>query len=132
MKKFIIPAVSVLILAFVIAGCGKSIGSTSPQGNSNCTKVDMAATTFAQSSCTAKAGATIQFADPTATGGFHILCFGNNQTCVANPNGPTELNTAGGVTFNAGDTKSYTFAKPGTYVVTCTVHPSMNVTITVK
>jgi plastocyanin len=108
MKKFIIPAVSVLVLAFVVAGCGKSTAGTSTPGGGGgaCTKIEMAATTFVQSTCTIKA--------------------------VANPNGPAELNTAGGVTFNGGDTKSYTFATAGTYEVTCTIHPDMNVTITVQ
>lgn len=135
MKKFVIPAVSVLILAFLIAGCGKTSAPTT-QGNNTgggaCTKVEMAATTFVQSTCTIKVGDSLQFVDPSGTGGFHILCLGKNQTCTADPNGPTELNTSGGVTFQAGDTKSYTFSKAGTFAVTCTVHPNMDVTVTVQ
>lgn len=133
MKKFIIPVVSVLVLAFVVAGCGKSTAGTSTGGGGGaCTKIEMAATTFVQSTCTIKAGDSLQFVDPTSTGGYHILCFGKDQTCTANADGPAELNTAGGVTFNGGDTKSYTFTKAGTYEVTCTIHPDMNVTITVQ
>lgn len=32
----------------------------------------------------------------------------------------------------AGASDSYTFAEPGTYPVTCTIHPAMNMTITVE
>jgi plastocyanin len=34
--------------------------------------------------------------------------------------------------LEAGASKSYTFTDPGTYQVTCTVHPTMNMTITVQ
>jgi plastocyanin len=32
----------------------------------------------------------------------------------------------------AGGSDSYTFAEPGTYQVTCTIHPNMNMTVTVQ
>jgi plastocyanin len=137
MKKLFLPLASLLLLAFVIAGCGKSVGSTSGNQSttSGCTggKIEMASVDFVQHTCTIKAGDQITFVDPTSTGGFHILCFGHNQTCAANANGPAELNSSGGVNFTAGDpNKSYTFSTAGTYEVTCTVHPNMNVTITVQ
>jgi plastocyanin len=127
MKRLILPAVLIALLA--LAGCGKG-GPTPPGGGGN--EVDMASVTFVQSTLTVKAGTAVKFNDPTATGNLHILCFGNNQICKANAQGPADLNANAGVTFNAGDSKSYTFATAGTYEVTCTVHPNMDVTITVQ
>lgn len=132
MKRALIPAVSVLILGLVLIGCGKPVGAQkTPSSGCNGT-VQMAASSFVQSSCTVKAGTSVNFVDPQGTGGFHLLCLGAHQQCVSNPDGPAELNVSGGVTFNQGDSHSYVFAKPGTYTVTCTVHPAMDITITVQ
>jgi plastocyanin len=129
MKKVLtIPGFAVLALAFALAGCGKTTPTTTAAGNT----VTMGAVTFVQTALTVKVGDTVKFDDPSSSGAFHVLCFGTAQKCVANPDGPAELNTSGGVTFNAGDSKSYTFTKAGSYVVTCTVHPNMDVTITVQ
>jgi plastocyanin len=92
----------------------------------------MGSVTFTTTALTVSAGTSVKFDNPTNGGGFHILCLGKDQKCAANPDGPAELNASGGVTFNQGDSKSYVFAKAGTYTVTCTVHPNMNVTITVQ
>lgn len=140
MKKLFLPLASLLLLAFLIAGCGKSVGGTTSTtggngGGTACTNgtIDMASADFVQKTCTIKAGDKITFTDPAGTGNYHVLCFGHNETCAANANGPAELNDPSGVTFNAGDApKSYTFDKPGSYEVTCTVHPNMDVMITVQ
>jgi plastocyanin len=137
MKKLIVLLASVALLAFAIVGCGKPVGgsSTTPATGGGCTdgKIEMASADFVQHTCTIKAGGQITFVDPQTTGNFHILCFGTNEACVPNPDGPAELNDSSGVTFNAGDPpKSFTFSKPGTYTVTCTVHRNMDVTITVQ
>jgi plastocyanin len=134
MKKLLIPVASIALLAFALVACGKPTGTGSTQA-AGCTggKIEMASVDFVQHTCTIKAGDQVTFVDPTGTGSYHILCFGHNQTCAANSSGPAELNASAGVTFSAGDPpKSYTFATAGTYEVTCTVHPSMNVVITVQ
>ncbi len=127
-KALAIPGIVALALAFMLAGCGKTTPTTTGGGNT----VTMGSVNFTQSSLTVKAGTAVKFDDPTAGGAYHILCFGQNQKCVANADGPAELNTSGGVIFNAGDSKTYTFDKAGTYIVTCTVHPNMDITITVQ
>ena len=138
MRKLVLPVIAVAALAMLFVGCGKSpgVGQATPTassgGGGTAGAVSMGPTTFVQTSVTAQVGKPVQFADPQGTGGFHILCLGHNQTCKSNPDGPAELNTPAGVTFNQGDTKSFTFTKAGTYEVTCTVHPNMNVTITVQ
>ncbi|HEV2237623.1 MAG TPA: plastocyanin/azurin family copper-binding protein [Ktedonobacterales bacterium] len=129
MKKVLtIPSIMALALAFMLAGCGKTTPTTTGGGNT----VTMASVNFATTSLTVKAGDSVKFDDPSGGGAYHVLCFGKDEKCAANADGPAELNASGGVIFNAGDSHSYTFAKAGTYEVTCTVHPNMNVTITVQ
>ena len=135
MKKLILPVAALALLAFVVAGCGKVVGTSTTTGGSACTggKIEMASADFVQHTCTIKAGDQITFVDPASTGNYHVLCFGHNQTCVANANGPAALNNSSGITMSAGDpNKSFTFATAGTYEVTCTVHANMNVMITVQ
>jgi plastocyanin len=128
-KALAIPGIVALALAFMLAGCGKTTSTTTTAAPNT---VTMGAVNFTTTSLTVKAGDTVKFDDPAGSGAYHVLCFGKDEKCVANPDGPAELNASGGVIFNAGDTKSFVFAKAGTFEVTCTVHPSMNVTITVQ
>ena len=137
MKKILVPAVMIALLALV--ACGKSEGggptptATGGGTGSGGNVVEMSSVTFVQSSISIKAGGSVTFKDPQSTGGYHILCLGDNQTCKSNPQGPADLNNPSGITFNAGDPdKSIVFAHPGTYVVTCTIHPNMDVTINVS
>ncbi len=130
MKKLGI-ALLPLLLILAVAACGKQPGQTSTPSGGGST-VTMTTDNFARQTITVKAGTAVQFVDPSDTGGTHILCFGHNETCTANSQGPADLNNSNGVQFNAGDTKSYTFSTPGTYEVTCTIHQNMNVTITVQ
>lgn len=135
MKKLLIPAIIGLALAAAaVAGCGKTPqGSTTGGGGCSNGTVDMTDVNFAIHTCTINAGSKLTLNDPTAGGGIHFICFGTNQKCAANADGPAELNSTGnGVQFNPGDQKSYTFAKAGTYQITCTVHPNMDLTLTVK
>jgi plastocyanin len=120
----------VLIGAIAAIGCGKQPGGQTSNSSGN--TVSMTTNNFTQQAITIKAGSQLQFTDPSDTGGLHVLCFGHNQTCAPNDKGPAELNDPKGVTFSAGDTKSYTFATPGTFEVTCTIHANMNVTVTVQ
>src|SRR5579863_9684671 len=126
---------TLLGIALLLAGCGVS-GATAqgaPGAGVPGNEVDMGSVTFVQSSVTIAAGGQVNFVDPAGTGAFHILCFGHDQMCNPNASGPAGLNVKGGVPVNAGDVPLlYTFAKPGTYEVTCTVHPHMNVIVTVK
>ena len=133
--RFSLPAI--LGVMFALAGCGAAVGGmvagAGGGGGPTANEVDMASVNFVQKAITIKAGAAVLFVDPAATGSFHILCFGHNQVCAPNANGPAALNAAGGIPFSAGGpSMSIPFTTPGTYEVTCTVHPVMNVVITVK
>jgi plastocyanin len=129
MKRLILPVLMILLVA-AAASCGKvpqgsQTPSTQPQ------EVDMTASNFATSAITWRENQPLKFVNP-ATGALHQLCFGHDQVCKPNPDGPAELNASSGVMFSPGDTKTYTFTKPGTYEVTCIIHPSMNVIITIQ
>jgi len=127
MRKFAAFALPLLlVLALGAAGCGKN---STPSGNT----VTLDASTFAQSSITISAGQAVAFQDPSS-GVVHILCLGQHQSCDGSiKDGPPELsNPNNPITFNAGDTKSYTFPKAGTFPVTCTVHTNMDMVVHVQ
>ena len=132
MKKIALLVLPLLLLgATAVAGCGKTPGTSNPGSSGPVTQVEMDATNFAVSAVTIKAGVPFKFVDPSDTGGLHIICAGHNGKCIANADAPAELADPG-FTINPGDTKTVTFAKAGTYQVACTVHPDMNLTITVQ
>ncbi len=94
--------------------------------------VMMGATTFGTNTVTVPKGGTITFTDDAATGTPHILVIGKDGL----PNdeaGASDLGGATGHSFQPG--QSWTtppWNTPGTYYVTCTVHPTtMTLTVTV-
>lgn len=123
-----ISAVAVIgfLMALALVGCG---GSSTTGGASN--ELDMGPSDFTQSSVTLSAGQPLHMVDSRDSGGTHMLCIGQNGICDANPMGPSELHSPG-MTFNPGTTKDIAFSTAGTYHITCTIHPNMNVTITVQ
>lgn len=125
MKKLSLATLPLLLILTVLAaGCGKPAATTSSGGNS----VAMDASNFAIHSITVKAGQSVVFDD--SGGGYHIICLGTDQVCDQTAQGPSEL-MGQGFTINAPQTKNVVFATAGTYKVTCTVHPDMNLTVTV-
>jgi plastocyanin len=133
MKKlavFVLPLM--LVSAMLVAGCGKTPGGTGTNPPSGPTDhIDMTVDNFTSSSITVKSGTEFSFVDPSDSGGLHIICTGDNGKCVADANAPSDLGGQG-FTINPGETKKVTFDKPGTYHIACTVHPNMNLTITVQ
>ena len=123
-----IIALLLLTLALAVAGCGGSSGGASG-GASN--EVDLGAASFEQTSVTLNGGQALHIVDPQASGGTHNLCIGQNGNCDSTMSGPSELQRPG-MMINAGETKDITFSAAGTYHITCTIHPNMNLTVTVK
>ena len=115
-----------LALLLALSACGSN-GGAAPN------EVDMGVAAFQQSAVSIKAGQSVRFVDPANGGGTHLLCVGKGTECIPQQGAPAELNTKDGLTFNPGDSaKDIVFANPGTYVVVCTIHPNMEVTITVS
>jgi plastocyanin len=133
MKKsvLVIPVV-LLMAALVLFGCGKVPGVHNNSGPSvSETTVQMNPTNFVQTTRTIKAGQSLLFDDSVGGGGLHIICLGNNQACDSSAQGPSDLKSPG-FTIQPGATKSVTFPTAGSYQITCTVHPNMNLTVTVQ
>jgi plastocyanin len=79
-------------------------------------------------SVTIKAGQAVLFDDPSGT---HDLVIGHNGQFSSMAGAPSEFNSASGTLFSPGDQKTVTFATAGTYPITCTIHPTMQVMVTV-
>jgi plastocyanin len=140
MKKIMYGIVPLaLMLTLSLGACGKAATDSGPGGSSStpgssCTTSQTIALTvdnFAASCYTVTANQPVTFDDPSATGGVHIICTGAQAKCVADANAPTEL-AAPGFQIQPGQTKVVTFTTPGTYKIACTVHPAMDMTLTVK
>jgi len=128
-----LPAVSAtlaLAAIVIVAGCGKPAGGA----NAQATTVAMTVDNFVNNdaSYTLKAGHAIAFADPANTGGLHILCFGKNGRCDKSiTTGPKDLQ-GDGFQINASQSRLVTLGAPGTYPITCSIHPIMQITIVVQ
>jgi plastocyanin len=123
-RVFSALALLLLTVALALAGCGQSTSASN--------EVGMVAGDFTTTSITIKAGQAVHFTDPAGTGGVHTLCLGSDGTCDTQANGPQALKSPG-FTINPGDpAKDVTFDTPGTYKITCSIHPAMNLTVTVQ
>jgi plastocyanin len=122
--------VSICLLMVCLIGLSACGGVSGGSGSSP--EVDMGVAAFRQSSITIVAGQSVQFVDPANGGGVHVLCIGTNSQCLPQAGAPAILNVPNGVQVSPGDPPIVvTFATKGTYVVVCTIHPGMAVTINV-
>lgn len=134
----LLPVLLILGVSIAVVGCGKAStgGSTGGgSGGSAANTVYMDPSNFTQHSITVAANQPVHFNDTTNSGGLHILCVGTGNggtnTCSKTGSAPSGL-LGNGTTFNPGDTKGFTFTKPGAYHVICTIHPGMYIDITVQ
>ncbi len=126
MRRFSVTVGLALVLALGVAACGGSSGSAGGGGST----ISLGASSFSgNTSVTIKAGEAVTFDD--SSGGTHMLVTGTHGQFTAATGAPSELSSATGLALRAGDTKTVTFATTGTYQITCTIHPSMQATITV-
>jgi plastocyanin len=84
-----------------------------------------------QTTRTIKSGQSLLFSDTVNGGGFHQICLGHNQMCNTKATGPSALMSPGFM-IQSGNTMSVAFPTAGTYQITCTVHPNMNLTVVVQ
>lgn len=117
------------ILTILLAACGASESTPAGDGAATPTAADggggeagntvsMAGNQFSASSLTIAAGDTVTFTD-TAT---HTVTEGTDGTAAEDP----IVDETGGADIEV------TFDEPGTYNITCKVHPEMNMTVTVE
>ena len=110
-----------LTLTVTLAACGGGDSSTAPDasaGGDGGETVSLSGAQFTPSSLTIPAGTTVTFTDTSG----HTVTEGTDGVAVDDP----IVNEQGGSDITV------TFDEPGTYNITCMVHSSMNMTITVE
>lgn len=130
MKKATFALVPVLLLlALALGACGKGAAGANTTSTTSANTVTMNASNFDQHTITIKAGEAVTF--DNSNGAFHQICLGKDMTCNKTAQGPQEVQ-GDGFAINGGAKKQVTFATAGTYDITCSVHPNMNLTVTVQ
>jgi plastocyanin len=119
-----------LTLALAASGCGGDTGSSVPNGASgNGDTIFLTGDNFVQHSIHIAPGATLRFDD---TGGVaHQICAGEDMRCEPNARAPQALQGAG-FGIKSPEIKPVVFTNPGVYHLTCTIHPNMNLVVTVS
>ena len=120
---------AILFLVVLLAACSEGAASSAPAtdggggaasdgGGGGGETVSLANFAFTPSELTIQAGTTVTFTD-TAN---HTVTEGTDGEAVDDPivdeDGPSDIEV--------------TFDEPGTYNITCKIHPDMNMTITVE
>ena len=121
-------SLAVLTLVLLLAACSSSTASSAPAaagggasddgGSGGGETVSLAGFAFSPSELTIPAGTTVTFTD-TAN---HTVTEGTDGEAVDDPI----------VDEDGGSDIEVTFDEPGTYNITCKIHPDMNMTITVE
>jgi plastocyanin len=137
MKFSLLVLLLLVVGSILLAACtrpGTAPVASAKAGNSNVKSagtVHMGASTFVQTTVTISKGSKLTLIDDAAT--MHIIQNGawdsNNNAQAAAESGAPKINT----TFNGSDTQDIgPFTTAGTFKLYCTVHPGMNLTVTVQ
>jgi plastocyanin len=127
MKKLALVMIIALALTWLIS-CD-SISTTVTSNNPNTVKMEGG--TFNISSITISKGSTITFLDDPNNGALHILVVGQDGQ-QNSEQGATDFGGLSGQRVDIGSTwTTPPWNTAGTYHVTCTVHPLMNLTVKV-
>lgn len=120
----LVVAVPLLLMLAFVAGCG------GPGGSSTANEVKMNAAEFEQQTITIKAGTALHLVDEQS-GTTHLLCLGTDGQCDSSAPGPKQLHDSP-LQVDPGQSVDITFDTPGSYNITCTIHPGMALTVTVQ
>ena len=125
-KTTLVLPLLLLILTLGVAACG----GVSTTANAPANEVDMGTSNFVQASRAIATGDHIHFVDEQG-GATHVLCLGKDGNCDTSATGPQDL-TRQGFTIQPGQSHDIQFDKAGVYRITCPIHPSMNLVVTVR
>ncbi|HEU5379221.1 MAG TPA: plastocyanin/azurin family copper-binding protein [Ktedonobacteraceae bacterium] len=130
MKKLLGILALCALFSMLIVACGGSNGGGNTTGGGN--TVGLAATTFAQGSITIKKGESITLTNQTGT--VHIISNGSWNGNTPAPKVETGAPVMNNVTFSSNGQSQTVgpFTTAGTFHYYCTVHPGMNLTVTVQ
>lgn len=127
-RLFLAPAA--LVFALALAGCGGDTepGQPNTSGDGGNT-VFLTGDNFVQRSIHIAPGATLRFDD--TNGVLHQICAGEDMRCEPNARAPKALQGAG-FGIKPPEIKRIVFTNRGVYHLTCTLHPNMNLVVTVS
>ncbi len=126
MKRLVLIALSTVMITLLIA-CGGSPAVQSDKPNT----IKMDGHAFTVTTITIQKGSTLTFVNSSDAGGLHILVVGKDGQNESE-NGAPDFGSISGHRSGAGDTWTTSpWNVAGTYHVTCTVHPLMNLTVIV-
>lgn len=136
MKKLIMSCIVFGLLALLLAACGgggssgSSNSGSSNSGSSSAATVHLGSSNFVQSSVTVQKGQSLTMIDDVSV--VHIIKNGSWVNGNPEPKQETGAPTVD-VQFNGNDTHTVgPFNTAGTFHLYCTVHPGMNLTVTVS
>jgi plastocyanin len=120
---------AILVLVLLLAACSNNAASSAPAADGGGAATDdgssgggetvsLAGFAFSPSELTIPAGTTVTFTDTAS----HTVTEGTDGEAVDDPI----------VDEDGGSDIEVTFDEPGTYNITCKIHPDMNMTITVE
>jgi plastocyanin len=120
-----------LLLALAMTACSSTASSPAEStvasddggGGDGGNVVGMAGSSFSPESITISAGDSVEFNNDDGTS--HRIVEGEDGAEVDDP-------AFEALSLSAGDSSSVTFDEPGTYQVTCSIHPSMQMTVIVE
>jgi plastocyanin len=121
MKRIV--QMALILLAMVVTGCSRV--KVVPQDEAH-----MGSANFIQTAVTVKVGQPVRFI-VNGDGAAHILVVGSNGIWIANLQAPDKLNNPSGISIAPGQEVDVPFSTPGSYQITCTIHQSMLLTVTV-
>ena len=117
-------------MTVLIAACAITSSSSGGSSSSSGNDVHMSDSNFVLSTVTIRKGTNLNLIDDTGT--VHIIQNGtwtNNTPILKKESGAPIINQ----TFTGNDTHAIgPFTTAGTYDIFCTVHPGMNLTVTVE
>jgi plastocyanin len=119
---------SLVVAVGLLTGCGVSSGG-GPPASPDAIRMDHLA--FAPSTRIIPAGTRLEFLN-TGSRALHVLVTGRDAQPRSQAGAPF-FGGASGHRSEVGERwLTPTWTTPGTYTVTCTLHPSMNLTVTVE
>lgn len=109
-------------LGFVLVACTSNTASSQSAGASGGTVITLSGLAFSPTTLTIKAGSTVTFQNKDAVA----------HTVTNGKNGKPDANPAFDKSLPAGQSIDVTFSSAGTFNVTCKIHTTMNMAVTVQ
>jgi len=117
------PMLFVAVLSLLLVACTSSpSSSTQASSGSGGNTVTLSGLAFSPTSLTVKVGTTVTFKNNDSV----------DHTVTNGKNGTPDANAAFDKSLPSGQSVDITFDKAGTFNVTCKIHSSMNMTVTVQ